>query len=528
MISPRSTKKQTTSRQARQRSYSVWRFLGIVGLACLTVSLVTHWRLLFGAMVPENDTNLESFMAGVPAPEETGERAEETGGPVSLLGVREGKQPQQSKLPLTPEQEKLLEDRLQQHLEKQGEPFQPTDNPDYPNSNSTFAYGFVIGGCDPDMPSTYQNYLFNIAVAARILRERGSKADVISLFQVSGTAKRTQLNDSDLRILHALGVYVYYIPQQTAGQQSFYRTQLDKFRILGFQQYKRIMFLDGDVMPTANLDYLFELSLNGTFQENVVLQGKYEPANGGFFMVTPGYLQQMQDIITWRERTALELSYPYFDVKQGWGHALAEDDPWRAKKESGTNWTFLAAFADQGLLYHYTKYARQSVSISMRTGTVENWGAVQEKLPNGTMVTTVKLVKTLGSPYDGIDSNRIKELPSGFEPMPINNMVHFTGRSKPWMGGGPPVDCCHNSTFCCSDDSTRFKSNKHYWFWQLSQINQKLKLGLNFALHWQEKYIQRPPLGLYPLYRHVLNASSNVMTPLERVYPTTKDEYNIL
>jgi alpha-N-acetylglucosamine transferase len=35
---------------------------------------------------------------------------------------------------------------------------------------------------------------------------------------------------------------------------------LDKFRILGMTEYRRVLFLDGDVVPLVNLDYLFELS----------------------------------------------------------------------------------------------------------------------------------------------------------------------------------------------------------------------------------------------------------------------------
>lgn len=400
----------------------------------------------------------------------------------------------------------------------------------FANSSSPYSYAFVIGGCDPDRPNSYQNYLFNIAIAAKILRECGSKADVTVLFQADQNAQSHELNYNDLRILHALGVYVYYIPQQKNGQQSFYRTQLDKFRILGFTQYERIIFLDGDVMPLANLDYLFELSMNGTIQENLVLQGVEEPANGGFFMLKPGYMQQMQDIISWRERTALQLPYPYFDESLGWGYAIDRDDPWRAARSSGTNWTFLAAFADQGLLYHYTKYARRSVTILMRNGLVENWGSVIESLPNVTNVTRVRLLGTLNRPFDSIDSGRIREIPGkhGFAPAPANSMVHFTGSTKPWMRGGPPTDCCHNASECCSNNSTRFLSAKHYWFWELSQIHEKLHLDFDFTEHFKERKHQRPPLGLYPVYAHVLNASSNILTQLRRVYPKNAEDFNTL
>ena len=244
-------------------------------------------------------------------------------------------------------------------------------------------------------------------------------------------------------------------------------------------------------------------------------------------MVKTGSLEAMQEVIEWREKTALTLPYPYFDEVVGWGHKIEPDDPWVAKDSQGTNWTFLAAFADQGLLYYYTKYNRKSVSILMRNGDVQNWG--EEKQPDGT--TQVRLLRTLTKPFDNIDSHLITEIPGKhkwYSP-PTNSMIHFTGSSKPWLRGGPPSDCCHNSTSCCNSEETRFKSDKHYWYWELSKIKARLKLDtLDFSSHWKPKKgkNQRPPLGLFPVYGHVLNASSNILTPLQRVYPVSKEDYH--
>jgi hypothetical protein len=40
--------------------------------------------------------------------------------------------------------------------------------------------------------------------------------------------------------------------------------------------------MDGDVIPTRNLDFLFEMSdgENDILKENLVVAGKLEPANG--------------------------------------------------------------------------------------------------------------------------------------------------------------------------------------------------------------------------------------------------------
>jgi hypothetical protein len=110
------------------------------------------------------------------------------------------------------------------------------------------------------------------------------------------------------------------------------------------------------------LDYLFEMSdgENATLKENLVMAGKMEPANAGFFMVAPkeGDLEQINSIIQEQEVKAKSLPYPYFDPVEGWGHVIQPDDQWEALKKQGRNWTFWSAFSDQGLLYYWTKVRR--------------------------------------------------------------------------------------------------------------------------------------------------------------------------
>jgi hypothetical protein len=233
-------------------------------------------------------------------------------------------------------------------------------------------------------------------------------------------------------------------------------------------------------------------------------------------------MEQVNEIIQWRERTGKVLPYPYFDIVVGWGQPLTADDPWIAEREQGTNYTFLAAFADQGLLFHYTKYARQSVSIVLRNGIVENWGPYQKSpLGNGTTVTVMHKQAVLDSKFLAEvrqASNRtrnIVDLPGRHRVFgaPMDSFVHFTGSIKPWLRGGPPAD---------RSNATKMLSTKHYWFWKLTELDEELKIGLNFTSHWASG-IQRPPLGLFPVYGHILNASSNLLTPLEREYPSSQD-----
>ncbi len=71
---------------------------------------------------------------------------------------------------------------------------------------------------------------------------------------------------------------------------------MEKFRILKLTEYSRVMYLDYDVMPTCNLDYMFELSdpiiesvdtKSFRLKETVILAYQSEPSSGGMFLVKP-------------------------------------------------------------------------------------------------------------------------------------------------------------------------------------------------------------------------------------------------
>ena len=382
---------------------------------------------------------------------------------------------------------------------------------------SRFAYAFVTSGVDPDERRTYQNYLFNIAITAWILHDRGSKAHVVALFQIA--PDHDEIPPEDLQLLHYLGVHVYYFPPHKDGKGSFYRSQMEKFRILGLTQYDRVIYLDGDIIPLANLDFLFELSMDGALKEDVLLKTLSEPSHGGFFMLKPGTLEVVQSIMEERERKAKTLPSPYFDVVDGWGHVMVEEEKWILPKWQDTNWTFYAAFADQGLLYHYTRFVRKSVSvIAISKNVVEQYEENEQGI--------VPLVEEIPNRefFGQVDANIIEELTPnlGERNTPKSWMKHFTGTKKPWMAGGPPSNCCFNRTLCCSQNESRYDSHTHYWFWVLAQIMKELELDhIDFSQHWNQNHSHEhaPKHGLKPKKSDVLIADSNILTPLQRIYP---------
>jgi hypothetical protein len=216
-----------------------------------------------------------------------------------------------------------------------------------------FAYAYVIGGVLPENPS-YRNYFYDIMISTFNQREEGSKADVVIFVQMAYKSLSDTLPVEDLRLLNAMNIVVHYIPK--AEDESFYRIMLDKFRVLGLTEYSRVIFMDGDVMALGNLDYLFDLSMKGILKENVVFAGQTEPANGGFFLVTPkeGATDRIRKIIAEKEERGSKLPYPHWDNAIGWGHALEDGDHiqllGQKNRLTGVNaWNFYGSFAVSGL-----------------------------------------------------------------------------------------------------------------------------------------------------------------------------------
>jgi hypothetical protein len=84
-----------------------------------------------------------------------------------------------------------------------------------------YAYAFVIGGCMPEKPS-YRFFIYNMLITARILREAGSRADIVAFFQLSYESAHEKLLEEDVRQLLAMNVKIKYIPK--SPQECFYRT----------------------------------------------------------------------------------------------------------------------------------------------------------------------------------------------------------------------------------------------------------------------------------------------------------------
>lgn len=406
--------------------------------------------------------------------------------------------------------------------------------------NGRWAYAFLIAGVDVADPG-YLGNLYNVLVAADLLRD--SRADVVVMVQMSIHSLSDRLTPREERWLAAMDVKVHYVA--TPPVQNFYTIQFEKFQILALTQYTRVIYLDGDVMPHCPMDYLFELSDPANawpsfaappplarLKENVVLSWIAEPAHGGFFMLAPkeGDYDLLRGLIARREKEFLSrvvapngtrlvdrdgLGDAAFDPVVGWGHVITPPDRWRSiggKERNGTIWKWHGDFADQGLLYYWTKYYKKSVSLIIRDY-VENWSArvtsYGATARNGTdddddggggdafLEDTWK--NSPLRPYSCMPDGRTKKGAYGHPRFksrftPHRDFHHFSGSGKPWWNnldsdgdedvdedgdGGrrrpPRIDL---TRLHGPDDAS---TAKEFWFWKLKSVDARLGMGLNLT-----------------------------------------------
>ena len=491
--------------------------------------------------------------------------------------------------------------------------------PPPPNSSERkpkFAYAFLIAGVNPDKPVTYRNYLIHVLIATYTLRRHSTKADVVLMIQLSAYTNETnsvlfpelELDEAPIEansntnpgststtkpmttkqtfqtLIRELNIKLFYTSKPL--RDNFYTAQMAKFEILKLDAYDRILYMDADVLPLCNLDYIFDatMSVSSVREEasspasqpprlqlkpNVILSWFNEPAHGGFFLLQPSmeYYHAIQSIITRRELQALYLLSPpkHWDPIIGWGmHPIQIDDAWHGLPSwkpppsssqypslyhaTSTNWTFHGDFADQGLLYYYTKYYLRNVSI-MFLDHIEQWGdgpdpkgktndgsketasggvvtrathleAIHYILPSSTskgasQVTQQDPTRSYYSfrgclppkmEYPGRYGSSMH--PLLYDHVPHRDFVHFSGSSKPWEQSNPPAVSIKDVRV------DQISSSADYWWHQFYQLKETYRNHTSNSRDGTSRTINlsslrvdrnaRPNLGRYPTYRSMI------------------------
>ena len=359
-----------------------------------------------------------------------------------------------------------------------------------------WAYAFLVGGVLNPL-TEYIGFLYGVVAAAKILRDTGSRADVVVMIQLSYNTNSTRLPEHEEELLESVGVKIKYLPK-FAGKvhEQFFSVMMEKFRVLEMTEYSRVLFLDSDVMPLCNMDYMFEMSepllvMDGEtsepplLKENVVLAWKKEPSQGGFFMFAPGpgKYSDMEQVIRRREEEVLNTSYPYWDVENGWGHRFdKETDFWRSPGTKGTLWNWHGAFADQGLIYFWAKYHQKSTSIIIRSE-IESWGTDE----NGDL----RLERTVsGGPLNKFTC-ALSTHCTPFCDSPYQDFNHFTGKAKPWEQQYASLEKILDSERLSNTTSPRSR-----WFSALISSAQEIGFNISKAGFGKKKNV-----GSYPTYQ---------------------------
>jgi len=307
-----------------------------------------------------------------------------------------------------------------------------------------------------------------------------------------------------------MGINIVLLEKPT--NESFAQLVYDKFLTINMTDYKRVMFMDGDMIPMTNLDYYFHLSdpeytaLPTLLKSNFIMASKGEPCNTGMFMVTPSKeaFADYIDIVRRQLEIAKTLPYPHFNLLAGWGHNFTEaGDRWKGVIRSrGKRWSFHAGHSDQGLMYYFTKYVRQDVTIALGD-IVENWKPGEKDKPILESTVTGMLSKYQGAllRYQ-YSCNKPKE--GSPEPEhhwrctpPYDSTAHFMGIHKPWMQIF--VQENEDETY-----SYRRTAARDVWFRELAGLNSRLQMGLDLD-RWDEKYLdtfKELPLGVQAYHDH--------------------------
>jgi hypothetical protein len=342
-------------------------------------------------------------------------------------------------------------------------------NPSIPEHRTRWAYVFLLADCDPSHPS-YRGMLYNILVSTYLLKYDQdtvhSRADILVLIQMANNNNYTSrgLPKPEEALLERMNIQYRYLPTTPTTEASstssyFYQLVLAKFRVLELVEYSRILFLDGDVLPLCNLDYLLDLSEQGIFQEHVLHAMYEDPVNAGLWVATPrpGYYAEIERLVQ------------HYQIHQQWGPQSIDYRLWDGKRGSG--WDFYCANSDQGLLLYWTRFVRRQVSIVVGS-TIEHYqDGEQDDEPR--TVSSHRLSQYSCFP-NTTTTNRKGTFSQNANPRAASlpfyqDFYHMVGYSKAWE---LPLQ-----TTSIPSHKAAVRSSTEYWYFLLQRVQQEFDIN---------------------------------------------------
>jgi hypothetical protein len=274
-----------------------------------------------------------------------------------------------------------------------------------PPQKSRYAYTTLISGIDKSMK--YKGFLLNALIMLRSLRSLGSTADFIAM--IGFRDEEYQLYVDDINLLIKNGIIVHVLPRLLNKQfkLSFAEMALLKVTPYNFTEYEKVQFFDGDIMPTKNMDCLFELPFNS------FTVGAASPLNSGWFLAIPN--TETYDFFISKALWRLQRDW---DQVNGWGSPMPPQGnglQYRGGLKDCTLWDFNGADMDQGLFTH-------NFILTKGNGLLIDTDKGEAKIFHQGLLTTKP---------DVLTADKVLSMCNGM--LPTAAFSHFTGRSKPWM-----------------------------------------------------------------------------------------------
>jgi hypothetical protein len=286
-----------------------------------------------------------------------------------------------------------------------------------PKSKSKYAIFTLLAGIDPynSLPlgrtiSPYLGYLLHMAAVRYMLDETGSTMDFNILMRFKYGLNAT-LPESQSIFFKKLRMNIEYLPQQE--DDSWRSFMMEKFQILRYHEYSKILFVDADVLPLCNWDHYFNMSEEGVISPNFVFAYNMEPAQGGFFLLSP-------EPGDWEKYLSIT---GFINSTIGFGFPLAQ--PAESLLSNYTEWDWHGASDDQGMLYHWVRYVKKNVTL-IKKDRLRKWVELDGE---------VQMVEEVHN-FDEACPNRtgfMKKMEIFGYPI-IRDFIHFTGSLKPWKG----------------------------------------------------------------------------------------------
>jgi len=382
--------------------------------------------------------------------------------------------------------------------------------------SSPYAYLWIIGAINEEMPS-YKGFLWDVLISARILRRLGSTADFWLYVRLSPDSKMTTLSDEDLRLIQAVGIKLKQL--DTPEHESFGRLVYDKFLTLNMTDYKRVMFLDADIMPLTNLDYLFHLSdpeykeTPTVLKPNFIMATREEPCNTGMFFVEPSSkaFREYKEVVHRQHEKGKKLPYPHFDKSEGWGYDFRKNsDYWEAvHKKGGNGWHWHASHSDQGLMYYLAKWVFKNSSIAIGDR-IQNLKPANEdgkvEIESDEAGVLAKYQPKILEYQWNCNSDKTEEKYLWRCTPPYEAFAHFMGNKKPWQSKFNLKGI--NKTWLHRQEAVRF-----LWFRELISMDEELRIGVDVQ-HWNEKHLpqmKNSPLGYMAMIRDQLKDQAEIL-----------------